>query len=124
MTESSRVLIAPNTDEEPYSLVFVADPTDSATIPIGKQALNPSHIFYRPCSGIWQSVWLEPAPADHVVRLDVAANAAGEGQLCSIMLNCWNDSLISFEKLLSTSYLLLKVVRRLKSPSSTKTAPR
>ncbi|TKA29110.1 hypothetical protein B0A49_13783, partial [Cryomyces minteri] len=38
-------------------LVFVHDPTDSDpyVIPIGKQTLHPSHIFYTPCSGIWQS---------------------------------------------------------------------
>ncbi|KAK5693878.1 hypothetical protein LTR17_024944 [Elasticomyces elasticus] len=36
-------------------LVFVHDPTDSDgyVIPIGKQTLRPSHIFYTPCSGIW-----------------------------------------------------------------------
>lgn len=59
-------------------LVFVADPTDSQNIPIGKQTNAPSHIFYRPCSGIWQSVWLEPVPEDHITRLDVAANADGQ----------------------------------------------
>ncbi|KAL4733236.1 galactose-binding domain-like protein [Aspergillus similis] len=36
-------------------LVFVYDRTDTAgtMVPLGKQTLNPSHIFYRPCSGIW-----------------------------------------------------------------------
>lgn len=47
--------------------------------PLGKQTLKPSHIFYTPCSGIWQSVWLESAPAEHISRLDVAANKDGEG---------------------------------------------
>lgn len=61
------------------SLVFVSDPTDGAVIPVGKQALEPSHIFYRPCSGIWQQVWIESVPADHITRLDVAANMDGEG---------------------------------------------
>ncbi|KAH8679064.1 putative hydrolase [Tricladium varicosporioides] len=61
-------------------LVFVHDPTDSGDniIPIGKQTLNPSHIFYRPCSGIWQSVWIEPAPATHITQLDVAADMHGQ----------------------------------------------
>lgn len=48
-------------------------------VPVGKQTLNPSHIFYTPCSGIWQSVWLESAPAEHISRLDVAADMDGEG---------------------------------------------
>ena len=49
-------------------LVFVHDPTDSDpyVIPLGKQTLNPQHIFYRSCSGIWQSVWIETASlSDH-----------------------------------------------------------
>ncbi|KAL3477324.1 glycoside hydrolase superfamily [Aspergillus californicus] len=61
-------------------LVFVHDPTDGegAVIPIGKQTINPRHIFYRPCSGIWQSVWLEAAPADHISKLDLTADMDGE----------------------------------------------
>lgn len=63
------------------SLVFVHDPTDSGdyVIPIGKQTLHPSHIFYTPCSGIWQSVWIESAPVNHVVQLDLAADMHGVG---------------------------------------------
>lgn len=59
--------------------VFVFDPTDLAgyVIPIGKQTKNPEHIFYRPCSGIWQTVWLESAPATHITQLDVKAAADG-----------------------------------------------
>ncbi|KAL4757617.1 putative hydrolase [Aspergillus foveolatus] len=61
-------------------LVFVYDPTDTSgtMVPLGKQTLNPSHIFYRPCSGIWQSVWLESAPAEHISKLDVNADMNGE----------------------------------------------
>jgi len=59
--------------------VFVFDPTDlpNYVIPIGKQTKNPEHIFYRPCSGIWQTVWLESAPAQHISQLDVKAAADG-----------------------------------------------
>ncbi|KAM5380864.1 hypothetical protein ACJZ2D_003388 [Fusarium nematophilum] len=59
-------------------LVFVHDPTDEDIIPVGKQTLNPSHIFYRSCSGIWQQVWIESAPSDHITQLDVAAAANGK----------------------------------------------
>jgi beta-galactosidase/beta-glucuronidase len=45
---------------------------------VGKQTLQPSHIFYRSCSGIWQQVWIEPAPEDHINQLDVVASADGE----------------------------------------------
>ncbi|PWY89655.1 hydrolase [Aspergillus sclerotioniger CBS 115572] len=61
-------------------IVFVHDPTDSDgyVIPIGKQHLSPSHIFYTPCSGIWQSVWIETAPADYVTQLDLSADMHGQ----------------------------------------------
>lgn len=49
-------------------------------VPLGKQTLSPSHIFYTPCSGIWQSVWIEAAPTNYVTRLDVAANMDGQGE--------------------------------------------
>lgn len=47
-------------------------------IPIGKQTLNPSHIFYRPCSGIWQSVWIESAPTNHISDLSINGDANGQ----------------------------------------------
>ncbi|KAK0275242.1 hypothetical protein LTR35_011290 [Friedmanniomyces endolithicus] len=61
-------------------LVFVHDPTDSDpyVIPIGKQTLHPSHIFYTPCSGIWQSVWIESAPSNYITQLDIAAGMDGQ----------------------------------------------
>ncbi|KAA8643926.1 hypothetical protein EYZ11_006407 [Aspergillus tanneri] len=61
-------------------LVFVHDPTDSDSyvVPIGKQTLNPSHIFYTPCSGIWQSVWIELAPENFITGLDLHANMEGQ----------------------------------------------
>lgn len=60
-------------------VVFVHDPTDSDAnvIPIGKQTLEPSHIFYTSCSGIWQTVWLESVPFDHVSSLDIDGDAYG-----------------------------------------------
>ncbi|KFY62632.1 hypothetical protein V496_04490 [Pseudogymnoascus sp. VKM F-4515 (FW-2607)] len=67
-------------DGENELLVFVHDPTDSdgVVIPIGKQTLRPSHIFYTPCSGIWQSVWIEPAAANYITQLDLDANMDGQ----------------------------------------------
>lgn len=59
--------------------MFVFDPTDlpGYIIPIGKQTKTPEHIFYRPCSGIWQTVWLESAPANRITQLDIKAAADG-----------------------------------------------
>jgi hypothetical protein len=68
-----------------HSLVFVHDPTDAegTVIPIGKQTLTPAHIFYTPCSGIWQTVWLEAVPAEHISKLDLTAEMNGEGMSIS-----------------------------------------
>lgn len=61
------------------SLVFAFDPTDLPPylIPIGKQTRNPSHIFYTPCSGIWQSVWIESAPANYITDMNLNADMNG-----------------------------------------------
>ncbi|KAK4236413.1 glycoside hydrolase [Achaetomium macrosporum] len=58
--------------------VFVFDPTDDQSIPQGKQTKRLSHIFYTPCSGIWQTVWLESVPDNYVAGLDVAADMNGK----------------------------------------------
>jgi hypothetical protein len=36
-------------------------------------------IWYTPCSGIWQTVWLESAPTEHVAKLDLVADMNGKG---------------------------------------------
>ncbi len=53
---------------------------DGYAIPIGKQTRQQSHIFYTPCTGIWQSVWLEKVPETYVEKLDIAAGADGQGK--------------------------------------------
>lgn len=40
--------------------------------------LGPSHIFYTPCSGIWQSVWIEAAPkGNYITQLDLDGDMNG-----------------------------------------------
>lgn len=57
--------------------------TGASAQPQGKQSMNPSGIFYTASSGIWQSVWMEPTPAqkvDQVVftpKLPSAPSTAG-----------------------------------------------
>lgn len=65
-----------------HSIVFVFDPTNLSpyNIPIGKQKLVPEHIFYTPCSGIWQTVWLESVPHDSIDKLDIDAAADGSSK--------------------------------------------
>ncbi|KAF1950516.1 glycoside hydrolase [Byssothecium circinans] len=61
-------------------IVWVHDPTNSGwnNIPLGKQRLNPDHINYEPCSGIWQTVWLETAGKEYITQLDVSADMEGK----------------------------------------------
>ena len=43
--------------------------------PLGKQSRNRGGMWYTPCSGIWQSVWLENVPREHVERLEIRTGA-------------------------------------------------
>ncbi|CAM0141770.1 hypothetical protein VKS41_004536 [Umbelopsis sp. WA50703] len=67
-------------------MVHVFDPTDSNgnNPPLGKQRSQPSHIFYTPCSGIWQSVFIEPVPKQYITRLDVLTDMHGNMNVTAI----------------------------------------
>jgi beta-galactosidase/beta-glucuronidase len=49
--------------------VRVWDPTDRGFQPRGKQVNRPEGIWYTPVTGIWQTVWLEPVPANHITAV-------------------------------------------------------
>jgi hypothetical protein len=102
----------------PFRIVFVYDPTNLAgtRIPSGKQRLVPNeHIWYTPCSGIWQTVWLESAPRQHVTRIDLDANMDGQGRReCSLFENL----LISLQSTLPSTLLETPALNT-KSKSST-----
>ena len=52
-------------------IVRVYDPTDLAGYPRGKQTLDKAlnDVVYTSCTGIWQTVWLEPVPLTSVANL-------------------------------------------------------
>jgi hypothetical protein len=56
-------------------VVGVASPVDSEDIPVGKQRLDPSGIFYTAASGIWQSVWMEPVARTSLDTFTATPNA-------------------------------------------------
>ncbi|MFN8575077.1 MAG: galactose-1-epimerase [Gemmatimonadaceae bacterium] len=56
-------------------VVAVWDPTNRGGQPRGKQVLRPHSIWYTAVTGIWQTVWVEPVPAAHVVSLDTRTDA-------------------------------------------------
>lgn len=55
-------------------IVGIYDPTDSGDQPRGKQTRNPQGIWYTPCTGLWQTVWLEPVPAVRIEGLNITAD--------------------------------------------------
>jgi hypothetical protein len=59
----------------PQDLVVSAwDPTDSQWQLRGKQALRPAGCSYTACSGIWQTVWVEPVAAAHIETLKMVTD--------------------------------------------------
>src|SRR5215207_2302624 len=57
--------------------VSVWDPTDSGPQPRGKQVREPKGIWYTPVSGIWQTAWLEPVSAGHIIRPTITPDLDG-----------------------------------------------
>ena len=51
--------------------VRVWDGTDTGFQPRGKQVSKPGGIWYTSVTGIWQTVWLEPVPEQHIENLKV-----------------------------------------------------
>lgn len=52
-------------------MIKVYDPSDAGIGPRGKQVLHPQSIYYTPSSGIWQTVWLEQVPKEHISALRI-----------------------------------------------------
>ncbi|MBR1700042.1 MAG: beta-galactosidase [Bacteroidales bacterium] len=70
-------------------VVKVLDATDNYEQPRGKQVTNPRGIWYTAVSGIWQSVWLEPTPAETRITnyYAVAENDATSFNVCPLVEN-------------------------------------
>ncbi|MBP5302998.1 MAG: beta-galactosidase [Bacteroidales bacterium] len=49
--------------------IEVIDNTNDGYMATGKQVRNPRGIWYTPVSGIWQTIWLEPVPANYIKDL-------------------------------------------------------
>nr|MCR5067267.1 MFS transporter [Erysipelotrichaceae bacterium] len=65
--------ITPYLKPENELTVCVRDYTDTEYYARGKQSSNRGGIWYTPTSGIWQTVWLESFPRQHIenIRIDV-----------------------------------------------------
>ncbi|MBR3301518.1 MAG: glycoside hydrolase family 2 [Firmicutes bacterium] len=49
----------------------------STQYPYGKQKKDRGGMWYTPVSGIWQTVWLEPVPVDHISGLKIDVDLKG-----------------------------------------------
>ncbi|MDD4316346.1 MAG: glycoside hydrolase family 2 TIM barrel-domain containing protein [Clostridia bacterium] len=49
----------------------VTDPSESGTQARGKQTTKRGGIWYTPQSGIWQTVWLESVPENHITSIKI-----------------------------------------------------
>lgn len=55
-------------------LIVVCKNPISIIYPYGKQSRHPANAFYTPCSGIWQTVWLESVPKDYIKSVKINAD--------------------------------------------------
>ncbi|EJD41515.1 glycoside hydrolase family 2 protein [Auricularia subglabra TFB-10046 SS5] len=72
-------------------ILFVNDPSDDEMIPLGKQRIVPSHIFYTPCTGIWQTVSIESVPKGEYVT-DIQLRAFADGTVNTTIATSKADS--------------------------------
>lgn len=70
-------------------VVAVYDPTFEGGYPRGKQVDRPGGMWYTPCSGIWQTVWLEPVAADRIESLRIVPDldASAVHVTCQVAAN-------------------------------------
>jgi len=54
--------------------VKVVDDLGRKEYPYGKQTLSRGGMWYTPFSGIWQSVWIEVVPKEHIHSLDIISS--------------------------------------------------
>ncbi len=58
--------------EENEITVICENNFDDFIYPYGKQCRKRGGMWYTPCSGIWQTVWLESVPEKHIKSIDIS----------------------------------------------------
>ena len=72
-------------------IVAVTDATEGDQ-PRGKQSRKPEGIFYTPCSGIWQTVWLEPVSGACIDDLSLVPDLDASALRLRVSANSLADS--------------------------------
>ncbi|MDO4377845.1 MAG: MFS transporter [Erysipelotrichia bacterium] len=70
--------------DENELIVKVVDYTDKSYYSRGKQSSKRGGIWYTPTSGIWQTVWLESMPKEHIRSLKININY--DSQLLNLII--------------------------------------
>ena len=65
----------------------------STKYPLGKQSKKRGGMWYTPCSGIWQTVWLEPVPETYVRALHLHCGA----DFCELEAEGVSDGVVTFD---------------------------
>jgi hypothetical protein len=71
-------------------VVRVFDPTDNGGFPRGKQTLNPHGIMYTSVTGIWQTVWIEPVPANNISDIKIVPDI--DKSVVKLIVHTENDA--------------------------------
>ena len=86
-------------DGENEIVVAVTDPTDTGTQPRGKQVLKPHGIFYTAVTGIWQTVWLEPVPKQHIESYKVVPDIDGKVATVTVQATGKGEITVQFDSM-------------------------
>ena len=63
-------------------LIQVFDQLKGYQMPYGKQSLDRGGMWYTPCSGIWQSVWMEIVPETYIQNVRVETAPVNRNDVC------------------------------------------
>jgi len=80
--------------------VCVTDPTEGDQ-PRGKQSRKPEGIFYTACSGIWQTIWLEPVPDTCIDRIKAVPDVDASALHLWVAANSFGDNVRVWARVLS-----------------------
>lgn len=94
--------------EEQELVIAVIDPQDKGQLPFGKQSSDPKMIWYRPSSGIWQSVWIESVPETYLKDVKITPSFAGSSVVFEIDVH-YSDSIGSRKSIGITNYDDLRI---------------
>ncbi len=61
-------------EEENVLVVRAVDDLTDHVLPYGKQTVKRGGMWYTPVSGIWQTVWLESVPEQHIQKLTISGD--------------------------------------------------